>query len=215
MRVAALVGSPRRHMNTDTLVRAAMRGAASQGAEVEILYLDRLEIAPCKACPKHPHPNHCFFFDDMQRVYEILENADGIILGSPVYYGSVPAQVKLVIDRANCLTWISRDSEGRPVFMPRLQKVKKGVVILVSDTTRNPSAVLTPIRLFFHDARIETAGELFIPDADAGRGARSSEEWLQEAHALGVRLAEAIEEAASSSPERWSGRHGEDSSSEM
>ncbi len=209
MRVAALVGSPRRRMNTDTLVRAAMRGAASQGADVELIYLDGLEIGPCKACPKHPDPNHCFFFDDMQTVYEVLENADGIILGCPIYYGTVPAQVKLMIDRANCLTWISRDSDGGPVFTPRLQKVKKGVVILVSDTTRDPSAAQMPIRMFFHDARIEPAGELFIPDADAGRGARNDEERLQEAHALGVRLAEAIRETASAQSARWSGRHGD------
>jgi multimeric flavodoxin WrbA len=209
MRIAAFVGSPRRNMNTDTLVGAAARGAASQGADVETVYLDSLEIGPCKACRKHPAPNHCFFFDDMQTVYEILENADGVILGSPIYYGTVPAQVKLMIDRANCLTWISRDPDGRPVFTPRLQKVKKGVVLMVSDTTRDPSAARTPIRLFFHDARIEQVGELFIPDADAERGARNAEQWLQAAHSLGVQLARAISEAPPAASDPWQQRHGD------
>ncbi len=209
MRVAAFVGSPRAGMNTDTLVREAVRGAASQGANVEIVHLDRLEIGPCKACRKHPAPNHCFFFDDMQTVYEILENADGIILGSPIYYGTVSAQVKLMIDRANCLTWISRDPDGRTVFTPRLEKVKKGVVILVSDTTRDPSAARVPIRMFFHDARIEPVGELFVPGADAERGARNDEGWLQKAHALGVQLAQAIQEASLAAPGQWGWRHGD------
>jgi multimeric flavodoxin WrbA len=179
-------------MNTDTLVREALRGAESEGASTEILYLNRLDIRPCQACRKHPAPNHCFFFDDMQKVYEMLENADGIILGSPIYYGTVSAQTKRMIDRANCLTWIERDPDGKPVFTPRLEKIKKGAVILVSDITEDPSAAMLPIRLFFHDARVEKIGELFIHHSDADKGARNSEEWLGRARTLGAGLAEAI-----------------------
>lgn len=192
MRIVGLVGSPRPGMNTDTLVREALRGAESEGASTEILYLNRLDIRPCQACRKHPAPNHCFFFDDMQKVYEVLENADGIILGSPIYYGTVSAQTKRMIDRANCLTWIERDPDGKPVFTPRLEKIKKGAVILVSDITEDPSAAMLPIRLFFHDARVEKTGELFIHHSDADKGARNSEEWLGRAHSLGAGLAEAI-----------------------
>jgi len=192
MRIVGLVGSPRPGMNTDTLVREALRGAESEGASTEILYLNRLDIRPCQACRKHPAPNHCFFFDDMQKVYEMLENADGIILGSPIYYGTVSAQTKRMIDRANCLTWIERDPDGKPVFTPRLEKIKKGAVILVSDITEDPSAAMLPIRLFFHDARVEKIGELFIHHSDADKGARNSEEWLGRARTLGAGLAEAI-----------------------
>ena len=192
MRIVGLVGSPRPGMNTDTLVREALRGAESEGASTEILYLNRLDIRPCQACRKHPAPNHCFFFDDMQKVYEVLENADGIILGSPIYYGTVSAQTKRMIDRANCLTWIERDPDGKPVFTPRLEKAKKGAVILVSDITEDPSAAMLPIRLFFHDARVEKIGELFIHHSDADKGARNSEEWLGRARAVGASLAEAI-----------------------
>ena len=192
MRIVGLVGSPRKGMNTDTLVREALRGAESQGTVTEILYLNRMDIRPCQACPKHPAPNHCFFFDDMQRIYEVLENADGIVLGSPIYYGTVSAQTKRMIDRANCLTWIDRDSDGKALFTPRLEKIKKGAVILVSDSTEDPSAAMLPIRLFYHDARVELSGELFIPHADAEKGARNNEEWLERARALGAGLAKAI-----------------------
>lgn len=192
MRIVGLVGSPRKGMNTDTLVSEALRGTERHGATTEILYLNRMDIRPCQACPKHPAPNHCFFFDDMQKVYEVLENADGLIVGSPIYYGTVSAQTKRMIDRANCLTWIEHDAEGKPVFTPRLEKIKKGAVILVSDTTEDPSAAMLPIRLFFHDARVDLVGELFIPHADAGTGSRNSEEWLERARALGASLAEAI-----------------------
>ena len=192
MRIVGLVGSPRQGMNTDTLVREALRGAEAEGAATEILRLNQLDIRPCQACRKHPAPNHCFFFDDMQKIYEVLENADGIILGSPIYYGTVGAQTKRMIDRANCLTWIERDPDGKPVFTPRLEKVKKGAVILVSDITEDPSAAMLPIRLFFHDARVEKVGELFIHHADAGKGARNSEESLERARALGASLAATI-----------------------
>ena len=193
MRIVGIVGSPRKNMNTDALVREALKGAAERGVDTEVIHLNSLSIRPCQACRKHPAPNHCFFFDDMQRIYEVLENADGIILGSPIFYGTVSAQTKLMIDRANCLTWIEPDADGTPVFTPRLEKVKKGVVILVSDITEDPSAARLPIRLFFHDARIEPVGELFVPHADAGKGARNNEEWLSQARALGASLAEAIQ----------------------
>ena len=195
MRIVGFVGSPRKKMNTDTLVSEALRGAAEHGANTEIIYLNALNIRPCQACRKHPAPNHCFFFDDMQRIYEALENADGIIVGSPIFYGTVSAQTKLMIDRANCLTWIEHDSDGKPVFTPRLEKVKKGAVILVSDIIEDPSAARLPIRLFFHDARVEPVGELFVPHADAGKGARNNEEWLSRAYDLGASLAEAIQSA--------------------
>ncbi len=208
MRIVGLVGSPRRGMNTDTLVREALAGAASLGAETEILYLNQMDIRPCQACRKYPAPNHCFFFDDMQKIYEVLENADGILVGSPIYYGTVSAQLKRVIDRANCLTWIERDADGNAVFTPRLEKVKKGAVILVSDVTEDASAALLPIRLFFHDARVESVGELFIPHADAGKGARNDEAWLEQARALGAAVARAIAESAGGAPRESGGRHG-------
>lgn len=207
MRIVGIVGSPRRRMNTDTLVREALGGAASLGASTEVFYLNQMDIRPCQACRRHPAPNHCFFFDDMQKIYEVLENADGIIVGSPIYYGTVSAQLKRVIDRANCLTWIERDPDGKPLFTPRLEKVKKGGIILVSDVTEDPSAALLPIRLFFHDARIEPVGELFIPHADAGKGARNDEVWLEQARALGMAVARAIGEANTNAPEPAS-RHG-------
>jgi len=208
VRIVGIVGSPRRGMNTDTLVREALAGAASLGAETAILYPNQMDIRPCQACPRHPAPNHCFFFDDMQRIYEVLENADGIIIGSPIYYGTVSAQLKRVIDRANCLTWIERDPDGKAVFTPRLEKVKKGGIILVSDTTEDPSAALLPIRLFFHDARVEPVGELFIPHADAGKGARNDAVWLERARALGAAVARAVGAGAGAPPHERAGRHG-------
>lgn len=209
MRIVGIVGSPRRKMNTDTLVREALEGAASLGARTETLYPNQMDIRPCQACPKHPAPNHCFFFDDMQQIYEALENADGIIVGSPIYYGTVSAQLKRVIDRANCLTWIEHDADGNAVFTPRLERVKKGGVILVSDVTEDPSAALLPIRLFFHDARIESVGELFIPHADAGKGARNDAVWLERARALGEAVARAIAESAGGDRRGSARRHGQ------
>ncbi len=208
MRIVGFVGSPRRGMNTDTLVREALVGAASLGADTEILLLNQMDIRPCQACPKHPAPNHCFFFDDMQKIYEVLENADGIIVGSPIYYGTVSAQLKHVIDRANCLTWIERDPDGKAVFTPRLEKVKKGGIILVSDTTEDPSAALLPIRLFFHDARVEPVGELFISHADAGKGARNDDVWLERARALGAAVARAVLDHPGAPLHGSGGRHG-------
>jgi len=67
------------------------------------IYLNDLHVKPCQSCGVDPHPKYCLFDDDMQLIYNALESNDVIVLGSPVYFDTVSAQVKLVIDRCNCL----------------------------------------------------------------------------------------------------------------
>ena len=102
MKVTGIVGSPRKEMNTDTLVTKVLEGTLSSGVETEKIYLNELEIKPCQACDRSPAPDYCFYKDGMEIIYEILETADALVIGSPAYYDSISAQLKLLIDRSNC-----------------------------------------------------------------------------------------------------------------
>jgi len=102
LKVCGIVGSPKKNGNVDLLVSELLRGAESQGAATHKIYLNDLRIKPCQSCGVDPSPKYCIYDDDMKTIYDALEEWDAIALGSPVYFDTVSAQVKLVIDRCNC-----------------------------------------------------------------------------------------------------------------
>ncbi|MCS7258576.1 MAG: flavodoxin family protein, partial [candidate division WOR-3 bacterium] len=130
--ILGLVGSPRKNRNTDILVQKVLDGAYKAGAQITKIYLNDLKIKPCQACLRHPYPKYCFFNDGMNKLYKLFEKVDGIILGTPAYYETISSQTKLMIDRCNCLSLITRDNK-KIVFKRRIKKKKLGVFIWVAD----------------------------------------------------------------------------------
>ena len=139
IKVVGIIGSPRKGMNTDTLVSKALEGAQSMGAEIEKIHLNDLDIMPCQGCAKFPAPDYCFFHDGMDQIYPVLENADALIIGAPAYFSTFSAQLKLMIDRSNCLANMTVLPDGKTTFKSRLQKKKKGIFIWVANISKNPT----------------------------------------------------------------------------
>jgi len=67
LKVVGIIASPRKDMNTDTLVAKVLEGAKSTRAETEKIYLDDLQIKPCQACDNYPAPRYCWLQDDMEK----------------------------------------------------------------------------------------------------------------------------------------------------
>ena len=99
MKVLGIVCSPRRGGNTEVLIDEALASAKEQGAEVELVSIARMNIAPCDGCESCATSGKCHIDDDMQQIYSKLLDADGIIFGTPVYFWDVSAQAKALIDR--------------------------------------------------------------------------------------------------------------------
>ena len=189
IKVVGIVSSPRKNMNTDAFVTKALEGAQSIGAEIEKIYLNDLEIKPCQACDRFPAPDYCFYRDGMEKIYDVLVNADALVIGAPAYFGYFSAQLKLLIDRSNCLAEMITLPEGKLIFRSRLEKKKKGLFIWVANISKNPEHALASIKIwckFF--ANIELLDTLVITDSDRGEGARNKEELLHKAFELGVLL---------------------------
>jgi multimeric flavodoxin WrbA len=187
-RVVGIVASPRKGMNTDTLVSKMLEGARSIGAQTEKIYLNDLEIKPCQACAKYPAPEFCFYKDGMETIYHALETADALIIGTPAYYESISAQLKLLIDRSNCLTEMIKLPDGKVTFKSRIKKRKKGIFIWVADFSRNPEHALATMRLWCKDSNTELIKILTVVNSDREEGARNREELLREAFEIGVSL---------------------------
>ncbi len=104
MKVLGVVCSPRIDGNTQILVKEALNAALEVGAETELLNITDKNIKPCDACGscRKAH-GKCKIEDDMQEMYTKLLGADGIILGTPVYFANVSGQAKIFIDRTYAL----------------------------------------------------------------------------------------------------------------
>lgn len=188
LKVVGIVASPRKGMNTDTFVSKVLEGAESVGAQTEKLYLNDLVVKPCQACSESPAPAFCFYKDGMERVYQALETADVLVVGTPAYYESVSAQLKAMVDRSNCLAEMLTLSDGRVVFRSRVKKRKKGIFIWVADFSRSPEHALATMRLWCKDANVELAESLIVTDSDRGEGARNRRDLLGRAFELGASL---------------------------
>ena len=113
MKIIGIVGSPRTKGNTETITRIALEAAEKEGAETELITLAGKKIKPCDACRVCRQTGKCHINDDLPPILEKMLEADGIILATPVYYGSATPQIKALIDRSG---YSPRSKDGRRPF---------------------------------------------------------------------------------------------------
>jgi multimeric flavodoxin WrbA len=100
MRILAISGSPRgEQSSTRRLAELVLEGARSVGAQTELADLGELHICYCTACNACHVTGNCVIHDDIEPLREKMLAADGLVLGSPLYFEGVTAQLKTVIDR--------------------------------------------------------------------------------------------------------------------
>ncbi len=119
MRVLGVYGSPRRDGNTDLLLNQFLKGANESGHKIERIYVRELKILPCLACGECEKTGRCIISDDMDIIYKAFINTECLVLTSPIYFYSVTAQIKTLIDRCQALWYkrkISNNNNFRPAF---------------------------------------------------------------------------------------------------
>ena len=104
MEVIAFNGSPRKKWNTATLLKKALEGAASQGADTELIHLYDLDFKGCKSCfacktKGGESYGRCAVKDDLTPILKKIEEADAIILGSPIYFLDVTGETRSFMER--------------------------------------------------------------------------------------------------------------------
>ena len=173
LKVLGIAGSPRRGGNTDLLLDEVMRGASNKGAEVKTLILDDLNIAPCKHCDACLKKGNCKLMDDMQTVYRELEDADRIVLASPIQFMGVTAQMKAMIDRCQVL-WARKYVLQRPPLGNGRER--KGIFISVGGRkiTNLFDPALVTIKTLFRILDVTYTGELLFSGIDEKGASRTS-----------------------------------------
>jgi multimeric flavodoxin WrbA len=188
-KVLGIVGSPKKNGNVDVLVSQVLKGASTQGAETYKIYLNDMHIRPCQSCGVDPAPKYCLFDDDMNRTYAYLRSCDAVVLGSPVYFDSVSAQTKLMIDRCNCLMPYVERPDGKSGFERRLKKRKAGAFVAVAGPDQEFNTISATVKGFFNWANIELIDTIFHSHEDDNLGsAKENKRAMRRAFQTGVAI---------------------------
>lgn len=134
MKILVLNGSPRLSGNTKTALNAIMQGIRSNvpGAEIELIDVTKYKVSGCINCDScMKNGGSCVQHDDTNEVIQKVYDADVVILGTPVYYWGVSAQMKTVIDK-----FYSKDEQFRK------QKKKLGIAAVGAGGLDDPEYAL-------------------------------------------------------------------------
>lgn len=113
MKVIGFNGSPREKGNTEFLVQTALDQLRKQGFETELIRLGDKKIDQCSGCYGCVKNKECSINDDFTEIFQKMIEADGIILGSPVYHASITPKLKAILDRAGFLgRWVVNEMKG-------------------------------------------------------------------------------------------------------
>ena len=118
MNILILSGSPRKGGNTDLLVEAFVKGASPNHC-VEVVSVHDYKVNPCMGCNAcfKSDSQSCVQKDDMQFVYHELQEAEMLVIASPIYYHGLSGQLKCTIDRFYAAAYPNKPAKLKKVAM--------------------------------------------------------------------------------------------------
>ena len=126
----------------------------------------------------------------MEGIYAALHSSDVIVLGSPVYFDTVSAQTKLMIDRCNCLMPYVEKPDGTSGFEKRMEKKKKGIFVSSAGTEHEFETIKKTVSRFFMWANVEWIDTILHPHDDSGLGGvKNNRELMERAFEIGIQMA--------------------------
>jgi multimeric flavodoxin WrbA len=191
-KILSIYGSPRRKGNTALLLKKAVEGAVEAGAEVEEIVLRDLKMSPCLeiyGCTKN---GRCVIKDDFQGVYDRVLACQGLMLASPIFFYTVSAHTKMLMERFQSLWvkkyWIDKAPFGKREF------TRKGLFISVGATKgkRLFEGTLLTVRYFFEVLDMELWRSLLYRSLDFEGDVLKQPEYLDEAYRAGKELVQSI-----------------------
>lgn len=187
MKVLAINGSPRKTGNTASLIEKTLDGARAEGADTRRIDLAEMQI---KAVREEDYTASLLdvskgFSDDLKGIIEAISSSDALILASPIFFGSITGEMKIMIDRFQ-FAWLEKNLRQREVFSGK----KKGAFISVQAQARpdffnNASSI---VRHFFATVNISYSEELFCCNLEKKTDAGANTDYMKKAFELGRRL---------------------------
>lgn len=188
-RLLAISSTPRRGGNSEKALRSFCRAAEEKGASVEIIRLQALRLEPCRGCELCEADGICIVKDEMQPLYRKVAAADGLLLATPVYFGSLSAQLKIFMDRFQC--WWQAKYRLKKPFVELAQK-KAGFILCTGALRRKDFGdnVEAVGKVYFHSINYHFGGFLCLQGLDRKGEIDKDDAALQAAHDAGAQFAD-------------------------
>jgi multimeric flavodoxin WrbA len=174
------------------LLKEAVRGAKDTGAHVDEMVLRDLRMSPCLEIYGCTKTGRCVMQDDFQDVYDHLLACRGLMLASPIFFYTVSAHTKILMDRCQSL-WVKKYwlEKGKSKTKDAL---RKGLFISVGATKGKKlfEGTLLSIRYFFDVLDMELWRSLLYRNLDFEGDVLKHPKYLEEAYRSGREFAEAI-----------------------
>ena len=191
-KIIAIYGSPRREGNTATLLKKAVEGARDGGAEVEEIVLRDLKISPCLEIYGCKNAGECRLKDDFQTARDQILAAQGLMLASPVFFYTVSAHTKILMDRFQSLWvkkyWIDKSRKDQSSFR------RQGLFIAVGATKGKKlfDGILLSLKYFFDVIDMSLWKSLLYRGLDFEGDVLKFPEYIDEAFEAGKEFAKTI-----------------------
>lgn len=202
IKILVISGSPVINSSTDVLLKRIAQSimrtlGESAPAAVSFVKLNSLSFRGCQSCGVDPAPRWCFY-DDLAEVYDQMADCDCLLVGSPIYFDSVSAQIKAFIDRCNCFRPADFDEESEARFIRRLKRKRPGAMVLVGSEREWLEGARRVIAGFFKWVEVDNHGLLTYssPSIKARGTAAEDAGILAKADELGAQLATLLKEPA-------------------
>jgi multimeric flavodoxin WrbA len=190
IKVLGISTSPRVKGNSDLLLRRALAGAEYVGANTEYLRLSDYEIHPCIECNACYATGRCAVQDDYQQIQEKMLNADRLIFATPIFFMTVCAQAKMLIDRSQCL-WAHKYILKKEVITPGHDRRAMVIAVGGSRSKKQFESVRLTMKSYFDTLQMHYTANLFVNKIDAPGDIEKHPSALNEAYRLGSILAAA------------------------
>lgn len=184
-KILAISSSPRRNGNSELALRSFCRAAEEKNISVEIARLHELRLEPCRGCEHCAADGICIVKDKMEPFYDKVAAAKGLVLATPVYFGSLSAQLKIFMDRFQC--WWQAKYHLKEPFV-HLSQNKVGFVICTGALHRKDfgDSVEAIGKIFFHTINYHFGGFLFLQGLDRKGEIKNDPAALKAARDAGV-----------------------------
>jgi multimeric flavodoxin WrbA len=194
MNILAIYGSPRRKGNTSTLLNRAVEGAERQGATVEKIVLRDQKISPCLEIYGCKETGRCVIKDDFQTLVDKLVSCDGLMLASPIFFYTVSAHTKILMDRCQSL-WVKKYWVEETPYRKANPK-RKGLFISAGATKGKKlfEGTLLTVKYFFDVLDMGLWRSLLYRQLDFEKDVLDHPEYLNEAFETGREYVGAVEE---------------------
>jgi multimeric flavodoxin WrbA len=195
-------GSPTPNSSTDILLQAIADTVVAEltgtlKVEASFVKLNELTFIPCQSCGKAPHEEWCVFHDGISPVLEQLAECDCLIVGSPIYFDSVSAQLKMLMDRCNCFRPADfEEVDPERDFIKLIKQKRPGAMVLVGGENGWFEGARRAIAGFFIWIEVTSEGVVTFKSKDFHRTGEvvDSPETIEGAKQLGRKLAAILKE---------------------